>query len=472
MVLKFILIMWRRICDLLLILSVVSISNAAISQENALKKIKNQQEDFKIFKTTLMECHAGLYNYNDTSEIVDLFNELEGQLTSQVFSQIELFGLYTGFITKLNCIHSVVGYKKIRELNPGVYNFSKLFYFCNGELRVTENYSFTNFNLFKGDVVHKINGESVNELVDLLFCFIPSDGNNTSYKLEKMKYKFFVFYALFHKPLDNQVDLQVIHQSDTVQKTIYYNEVILKKQKVKAPKKVKRDIFEIEQSKKLSILTLPVPLEKTKSFNKKLNSCFSEISENQIQHLIIDLRNNPGGKTQKELLEYLIDQRIMVCKRTYMPLHDATYKNYFMKKFSFQYLISNLVGRTVMFPNETILSPKSHFNGQIYVLINGRTASAASNLASILKEWTNAIIIGQESGGGYKSCNSGGTFLKLPNSQLLIPIRSAKFENNVLVSYENDGVTPDYLIPDQCGEDSKVDVEMEFVLQLITNYKQ
>ena len=155
-----------------------------------------------------------------------------------------------------------------------------------------------------------------------------------------------------------------------------------------------------------------------------------------------------------------------------MPLHDATYKNYFMKKFSFQYLVSNLVGRTVMFPNETILSPKSHFNGQIYVLINGRTASAASNLASILKEWTNAIIIGQESGGGYKSCNSGGTFLKLPNSQLLIPTRSAKFENNVLVSYENDGVTPDYLIPDQCGQDSKVDVEMEFVLQLIANYKQ
>ena len=104
MVLKFILIMWRRICDLLLILSVVSISNAAISQENALKKIKNQQEDFKIFKITLMECHAGLYDYNDTSEIIGLFNELEGQLTSQVFSQIELFGLYTRFITKLNCI--------------------------------------------------------------------------------------------------------------------------------------------------------------------------------------------------------------------------------------------------------------------------------------------------------------------------------------------------------------------------------
>lgn len=471
MELKFILIMWKKICDLLLILSVVSLSNAAISQKEVQKNIKRQQEDFKIFKTTLMECHAGLYDYNDTSEIVRSFNELEQKLNSQVFSEIELFGFYTRFVTKLNCIHSVVFYKKIRELKPNVYNFNELFYFCNGELNVTENYSCSNFKLYKGDVILKINGESVTELVDSLFCFIPSDGNNTSYKLEKLKNTFFIYYALFYKPLDNSVELQVIHQSDTIQRTVYYNEVTNIMQNVKATKPEDHDFYKIDQSKKLALLNLPTPLESNKSYNKKIDSCFIKMSQNHVQYLIIDLRNNSGGKSQEELLEYLINQIVVVDKRTYLPIHDATYKNNFKRKFSIQYLLTKFRGRFEMNSKETTLSPKGQFNGQIYVLINGLTASAASNLASILKEKTNAIIVGQESGGSYKSCNSGGTMLKLPNSKILIPIRSAKLVNNVPIEYDHDGVTPDYYIPDQCAEDSKVDMEMEYVLQHISEKK-
>lgn len=57
------------------------------------------------------------------------------------------------------------------------------------------------------------------------------------------------------------------------------------------------------------------------------------------------------------------------------------------------------------------------FKGQIYLLVDQRVASAASHLASLIKSYTNAVVIGKETVGGYYEHNGHLPLVyELPNT--------------------------------------------------------
>ena len=93
-------------------------------------------------------------------------------------------------------------------------------------------------------------------------------------------------------------------------------------------------------------------------------------------------------------------------------------------------------------------SPNSiHFDGTIYILISGLTFSGGSEFAALAKNYTNAIFIGEETGGGYYG-NTSGSYLKftLPNTQLKGRVPLCKFvvetQNNSIPFGR--GIIPDY----------------------------
>jgi hypothetical protein len=89
------------------------------------------------------------------------------------------------------------------------------------------------------------------------------------------------------------------------------------------------------------------------------------------------------------------------------------------------------------------------YKGEIYVLISGLTYSGGSEFATLMRNHTNAVFIGEEAGGGYYGNTSGNRIvLRLPNSKLEIGIPILKF---VLDTPKGDvpfghGVLPDYQI--------------------------
>ena len=90
---------------------------------------------------------------------------------------------------------------------------------------------------------------------------------------------------------------------------------------------------------------------------------------------------------------------------------------------------------------------KSNFEGEIYVLVNGASFSAASSLARYLKEYSNATIIGEEGGGRYEGFVAGSKqHLSLPNSQikLAIPRYLNYFPKSQKQTTSNRGIIPDY----------------------------
>ena len=95
---------------------------------------------------------------------------------------------------------------------------------------------------------------------------------------------------------------------------------------------------------------------------------------------------------------------------------------------------------------------KNKFKGEVYVLVNGLTFSAASNFASICHYNNEAKIIGSGMGGAYGDhCGGGFLSVKLPNADftLQIPVmrRQKGFEENKKIEIEV--ISDTYKTPDQ-----------------------
>lgn len=425
-----------------------------IAQENFNVIIEQQREDFHIFKTTLTQCHAGLYTYNDMGSLDFHFKKLEKQISKRPLEPIELIAYYSNFVSKINCAHTSVRYKHFDKMIRDHEKLNSLFYYCNNKLLSKKNYFEDNIKFDSDDEVLEINNIPIYQIKDSLFNYISSDGNNLTFKEKRLKNNFFTFYALY-APKETTLEFKYIHKNDTIQSLIDLKDFFYV-EKFKTKKTAENALtFEIIPVKNTALLVLPKPLPKGRKYNKKITRIISKLNETNIENLVIDLRDNLGGKTQEYLLGHLVNENTSFSSWSSKPIHKATYKKHFIKKYRFQFLASNLAGRLRVHDN--FINPKEQFKGRLYVIVNGYTGSAASNLASNLKELSNGIIVGEETGGGHKNWNTGGVILKLPNSKILVSVPNIKGTNIVKSDYSQSGVVPHLKIDKNCLLTKKLD---------------
>lgn len=451
----------------LLWLSLVLLSVTGNSQDyKTTNTIQEQLEDFRILKTTILESHAGAYTYNDSASLAFNFDKLEKELARASLTKVEQLALYSKFIQTLQCIHTSVYHEKLLLRNLKVkFKLPFEVYFVNNELISKLDYKQEEIRVHKYDRILAINNELISEIRDSLYQFISSDGNNISFKNQKLKHEFLYYYFLY-KQQEADCELTYLHNGDTLTRVFPF--VFPKKHK-----KIKQEdtiTFEVNQSSGYAKLNLPIPLKNSKKYKKSIDKFMDEVFQDSIDHLIIDLRGLPGGRSQEYMLGYFINDSILMNTESFSGIHHSTYRKQFKNRLNGQYMISNLVPRIFELYGEVIenksfvISQNQIYNGQVYVLINGGTASAASNLASFFKEWTDAIVVGEESGGGYRYYTTAGAVLQLPNSKIKVDIRSMKGTNNVKNTYENDGVTPHYPIQESSFFDSDEDPPLDFIL--------
>ena len=102
------------------------------------------------------------------------------------------------------------------------------------------------------------------------------------------------------------------------------------------------------------------------------------------------------------------------------------------------------------------------------MLVNGFSASASSNVASILKVNSQAIIIGQETGGAEEQFNAFfSPRYKLPNSKIQLKIPKYRIHLHATQN-KGSGVLPTHRIKYSIQDviDQK-DLEYQHVIQLI-----
>lgn len=88
------------------------------------------------------------------------------------------------------------------------------------------------------------------------------------------------------------------------------------------------------------------------------------------------------------------------------------------------------------------------FQGEVYVLINEKSASASGDFSGVLQHFDRAKFVGTETGGNANTNTAGTTVrLVLPHSKLevVIPLLRYTIENDT--DNEGRGVLPDYPAP-------------------------
>lgn len=180
------------------------------------------------------------------------------------------------------------------------------------------------------------------------------------------------------------------------------------------------------------------------SIIEEYEAIFREIRENNIAHLIIDLRNNPGGGSgpAERLLEYITKKPFVMMAEGQVKISQQARDTRPNQKEFFAGEIGSLVGSV----SEPIVPRplENRFKGKVYVLIGRRTASAASNFAQIVRHYGLGTLIGEETSG--TTVGPGEQIpVKLPRSGLVVGI-STKFFKEPGGVPDGRGVPPDHVV--------------------------
>lgn len=174
-----------------------------------------------------------------------------------------------------------------------------------------------------------------------------------------------------------------------------------------------------------------------KKFSVFLDQMMDTLEREKIQNLIIDLRGNTGGTgalyekvfsfftprpfRDSQYAYTLFNEVPMEEKLVITPLFLSNGVN---DKHGLNAYLKQLYPKEVQGKyywtddkNPSIMPDTRTFKGQLYLFVDQRVASAASHLASLIKSYTNAIVIGKETVGGYYEHNGHLPLVyELPNT--------------------------------------------------------
>ncbi|PWB27369.1 S41 family peptidase [Flavobacterium sp. HTF] len=466
-----------------------------------LKKIpvKDLLADFNLLQNAYYETRVGLW-YNSRTQFDSICNLQKNKITAPM-NALKFYRILAPVVAFTKEGHSnikisdeTIAYLKQSGtyLPFGVKILDKKVFIIN---------DLPGFKL-KGLILSKINGETIDSIMEKMLAIEPADGFNLTSKYRWIEGSFSKYYARYF-PQSKVFKLELTDPK-TGEKITYenlpaYNSKDFGNLNAEIIKSIpnyrykKASGFSIDLSASTAVITvntfnLGSYTNKRKGFQTFLEKVFDTISDKKIKNLIIDIRKNEGGEQgmEDQFLSFLINQEYK--KYKYVEIPGFTYSfleftNYHNQK---ENLIKELKEDFYLANDGRYLNIEGHYTGQkpnsrnfkgnIYFLISGLTFSGGSEFAALAKNNTNTKFIGEETGGGYYG-NSSGSFLSftLPNSKITGRIPLCKFvvepKKDIAIPFGR-GVLPDFEIQTSIEDYlSGFDTEMEFVKKLIEKNK-
>lgn len=472
------------LCVLLFIFS------AAVFSQKPAKLIKRQQKDFTIFKTTLFEVEAKPFRHIAEDSLNYFLTNLETKLGSEVISTKEQFLNYSQIIQKIQSGHTSVQPNKktfgqwIRERNSlpvDVKLVGKKLYTLNDydlyppeQMKKLSGKDKKKNHVVKYTEIVRIDGVSIEQWMDRIGKYVSADEDFIDFKYFAIKdlFEFYRSFAVTEKK--DSVKIDIIKRRDTSSLILKLNYPPLEdinkrfKEDKKKEKERKKDRGEFKMlTSKIACFKFNTFAESEgKKYTKFLNESFKKINDKEIEKLVIDLRGNLGGVIQLELLRHFQfkNDKDIVGSYTVLNRNKPTYMKHIKrdenyrknKKAIRKFKKMEKRGFNGTITEEHLTQTGTLYNGKIVVLTDGGSFSAASLLASQLKDLCDAKIVGTCSGGSFHEGVSGTYKLKLPNSKILIYFNPNYYTSSLNVdSINHDVKKPDIELIELFGNPQK-----------------
>jgi hypothetical protein len=426
-------------------------------------------------------------------------------------------------IQKLNRKES----KRVIKLGKNPYSQFDYF-FENDKLFILHNFSKDTL-IPKGAEVLKIGEFTPQQIKEKYWKTIVSDGFNTTfYKysfakkvslyaqvemgiIDSLKYQFKFKDSIFERTIyrpnfkkNKNAEKNTSLKKDTiVKKTINKKEL---KVKNKAERK-KKALYGYDSDRKQynreltfktsdsSVAVIKIRNFSTGNYKNFYKQSFELLQKKQTKTLILDLRNNPGGKLNdvKNLASYFTEIPYQLIEPVFLTKRNALWQSNYFKGaliWTYPFLASaypviksiefvkpkknNLGNYTYSVSASKLHEPSpNNFKGKIYVLINGGSFSASCLIAAHLKTLKNVTFVGEETGGGANQTTAGRMpMFEMPNSKLNFNILLMDFRPKNQTQELGRGIEPDvtinYTINDLINN---TDPQMEWIEKNINSKK-
>lgn len=365
-------------------------------------------------------------------------------------------------VAKIGCGHTEVRASKkytnaVKKSNRAILPLN-IFVSDSSKLIVFNNLS-KDSSINIGDEILAIDEHPVPDILKNIYSIISSDGYNETHKTQSIRKDWFKYYYSFCYGFKKQYTLRIKHANASITHDTLPAISTLKDTLIESKTDTIKHKFQIKHCKYAIInTTKPIAYIDVNSFKGRhwrrfFRKSFEDIHHKNIQNVIIDLRDNGGGSINQGLfmLSYLLPQKIKVGFNRQKPLA------LFNPKFKMGPLrrLAPIAFNSMMvqaFHQKKIThyfikrkKRHHHFNGNIYVLINGKSFSMSAITASYLKYKANAILIGEETGGNVSSSNAviSGR-IDLPETNIRISIPMYHIYNDLQIKNEGRGVMPTY----------------------------
>lgn len=396
-------------------------------------------EDLNQLIQLLNDNHPQLHEYVSERELANILNEKIALLDDN-FKIGEFIWLCRSLIAEIGCGHTVFPTLGMNYFLPDSLRFPLEVNYLDEKLYVLN--PLANKDLISaGDEIISINGVNVKKIKEELYKHISSDANNGSLKMEFVN-DGFMEYAAFHFKFIDKYEIEFI--KDNKIETVTLNQINEYKEDEIVQGKCRNNLcFETDEN--LAVITIRsfyYYRENFDTFKSFIDSCFNEIKNEQIENLIIDLRDNGGGDPYCG--SYLLQH-----------IADKPYQYYKIGTYSYSDLQINI-------------SPhKNGFSGKPIILINGRCFSTTGQLCALIKANNFGVFVGRETGATFR-CNATVRPFALTNTNTSPYIATRTFEANVSTLPKDRGIIPNYE-PEMNISDllNNKDVDLEFSINLL-----
>ncbi len=515
----------------ILVTALLLASCASVQKYNeqiaTLHSVEDLHEDVDVTYQKLQKLHPRLYLYTSKETLDAKFDSLKNTITKPMNSH-EFYKKITETVANVRQGHAgvVAPIKKLDKRERKLRN-KKKFELDNLNFEYLDNAVWVKSTVDKdsaliGAQVQKINNESVSDLIKKYSKRFSSDGYNTTFYNRRVGL-FLPRYYYYDKG-----------RFDSIQMTFKKNDSVFKKMFRRIPKdstagKIKKDSIK-KAPKKLSKAERKLAKQKRKqklkdnfkygyvrsqkhyirnfkfidsnrvaymkirgfkngNYEDFYKEVFTKIDSAKSKALVIDLRDNSGGRLKEinNLYSYLVDKEFKFVEEGETNVRFPTLKALRSRRSSsFVGAVSKGIATPILFFRDLFKVHKKdgkkyykfkssklqkpnplNYNGPVYVLINGHSFSASSVLSANLQASKRATLVGEETGGAYNSTVAGFTnTVTLPNSKVQVYFGLLVLETPYKRELKGYGVQPDMtIIPTQDDRMNKRDPELDWVLK-------